>query len=576
MANRITGAEHPLSKIFSADFAFVIPSYQRPYAWTTDQAGELFDDLKEFHQRGGDDTYFLGSIVLIKNDGNPHAEVIDGQQRITSLTILFAAIASLLDGETRRSFEKFILEPGDPILQLEAKPRLTPRERDRVFFADYIQSIKLNELLACDPAQLDEPQRNFRANTKLFLERLAKTFGTDLKEVAAFGSTIIRRCFLVAVTTPSAQSAFRVFAVLNSRGLDLLPTDIIKSKVIGQVRSDRQASYNNKWEELEVETGRDGLVELFGHIRMIYMKAKARASLLEEFEKHVIPKAATAEALVDDIIEPYADAYLIAKNKSYKASSNAPAVNLLIEWLNRIDNSDWMPVAIRFLAQQNKNSEYVLWFFTKLERLAAYMHVCARNVNERMERYAQVLTALEKDHDPAHPVDAVNLQSYEKKWFLSALGGRIYELSARRRNYLMLRLDSFVSTGASSYDSDVLTIEHVLPQTVDAGSLWETTWPDVAERDKWVHKIANLVPLTQRTNSSARNYDFLKKCTKYFTGKAGTTSYALTTQVLAGKEWTPATVEARQTMLIDKMADKWELNPAPTDVEPTKISIKKV
>ncbi|WVM88414.1 hypothetical protein UMZ34_20025 [Halopseudomonas pachastrellae] len=73
-----------------------------------------------------------------------------------------------------------------------------------------------------------------------------------------------------------------MFSVLNSRGLDLLPTDIIKSDVIGNIVADKQEDYTNTWEELEVKTGRAGFAELFNHIRMIYARAKAQRTLLEE------------------------------------------------------------------------------------------------------------------------------------------------------------------------------------------------------------------------------------------------------------------------------------------------------
>ena len=94
---RISGAEFPLSKIFSSDFEFVIPSYQRPYAWGETQTSELLDDLLAFADEDSEEGYFLGSIVLIKADDAPRAEVIDGQQRLTTLTILLAAAATAHD-----------------------------------------------------------------------------------------------------------------------------------------------------------------------------------------------------------------------------------------------------------------------------------------------------------------------------------------------------------------------------------------------------------------------------------------------------------------------------------------------
>lgn len=568
MSNKITGAEYPLAKIFSSDFDFVIPAYQRPYAWTDDQALELFDDLHSFYMaEPADDSYFLGSIVLIKAEGKPASEVIDGQQRLTTLTIFLSLITSLLDGEVRSDFEGYIREPGRLSQGISAKPRLSLRERDRQFFADYVQAFKFNELFALESAQLEEPQQNIQRNARLMRDRLLSAFANDTDGLIRFGAFLIQRCFLVVVSTPSKKSAFRVFSVLNSRGLDLLPTDIIKSDVIGNIVTEKQEDYTNTWEELEVKTGRSGFAELFNHIRMIYARAKAQRTLLEEFDEHVVKKSSSSEQLISEVIEPYAVAYLIAKKSEYLSTANASDVNGLLKWLNRIDNSDWMPCAIQFLSTQKGSPEYVLRFFRQLERLAAYMHISAKNVNQRIARYAVVLEELMGAHSLASPVKAVELSESEKSEMLDALNSDIYYLTARRRNYLILRLDSFLSDGAASYDAKVLTIEHVLPQTVVAGSEWEENWPKEEVRQQWVHKIANLVPLTQQRNSAARNFDFTKKKRAYFGGRKGVSSYVMTTQVLNTPEWTPEVVEKRQKNLLEVLEAGWTLKPAPSACE---------
>lgn len=560
MTKKISGAEFPLAKIFSSDFDYSIPSYQRPYAWTEVQAGELFSDLVDFFTKEKDDTYFLGSIVLIKEEGRPPAEVIDGQQRLTTLTILLAALTTQFASELRTDFENYIREPGRASQGLKPKPRLALRERDRQFFTDYIQGLKLAELVALDPAQLDnESQRNVRRNAEVMLQRLKATFGEDTHRLCEFGAFLVQRCFLVAVSTPSQQSAFRVFSVLNSRGLDLLPTDIIKSDVIGSITQARQEDFTETWEELEVETGRDGFAEVFGHIRMIYAKEKARRSLLEEFRERVIAKVGSAEDLVSKVVEPFTQAYLIAKHCQYVSTSNAADINALLKWLNRIDNSDWLPSAMKFLADHESDAAYVHWFLRKLERLAACMHICGYDVNARIERYASLLRALEKPHSMASPVTAVDLTAYEQSTLRRELQGDIYLMTARRRNYLILRLDSFLVDGAATYDPTVLTIEHVLPQTVDDESVWATQWPNMSDRNSWLHRLANLVPLTQRRNSQAQNYDFERKKKAYFGGKQGVSSYALTTQVLNTATWTPAVVEQRQADLLEILSAKWEL-----------------
>jgi uncharacterized protein with ParB-like and HNH nuclease domain len=364
---KITGAEYPLAKIFSSDFDYEIPPYQRPYAWTKDEAGELFDDLRNFYQTEQDDSYFLGSIVLIKEDGKPRSEVIDGQQRLTSLTILFSAIASSLTGEDQADFRSYVLEPGSPSQNLKPKPRLALRERDRAFFAKYVQGLHLDKLLALDKEQLEnESQKNIYLNAGLFVDRLRESFGDDKVALIGFGSFLVLRCFLVSVSTPSQHSAFRVFSVMNSRGLDLLPTDIIKADLIGKIPTSAQRKYTERWEELEVQVGRKDFAELFGHIRMIYAKTKARRTLLEDFPEHVLNKEKSPQDLISNVIEPYADAYLVARNQSYLSTTNAAEVNQLLWWLNRIDNSDWFPAAIVYLAKKLSNQQDVLSFFEGL------------------------------------------------------------------------------------------------------------------------------------------------------------------------------------------------------------------
>ena len=561
MSKKISGAEYPLAKIFSSDFEYVIPSYQRPYAWTVDQATELFDDLFDFYSSEPEESYFLGSIVLIKQEGVPYAEVIDGQQRLTTLTILLSVLASTMQGNQRDTLCKYILEPGNEFEGLEPKPRLTLRERDKAFFLKYVQELRFDDLFALDDKGLDNESRlNIKKNSQLFKDRVTKSLKDNPDKVKQFVAFLLQRCFLVAVSTPSQQSAFRVFSVMNSRGLDLQPTDIIKADIIGKLKTDKERdAYNERWEDMEVELGRGGFNDLFSYVRMIYAKEKAKRSLLEEFRAYVIAAVPKPDKLIGEVLEPYASALAIVKQSSYQAVSHAEEVNTYLKWLNRIDNSDWIPAAIRFLAGKKDDPQYVAWFFQRLERLAAYMHVCALNINERIERYNKVIAALEGAHSFASPVTAIELTGDEQQIMTVALNGNIYELTPRRRNYLILRLDAFLSDGAASYDPTVLTIEHVLPQTVDPASEWATTWPDIAERRNWVHKIANLVPLTMRRNAKAQNYDFDKKKTTYFSGTKGVSSYILTTQVLNSPEWTPASLGKRQDELLGVLKENWRL-----------------
>ena len=554
----IKGGEYPLSKIFSSEFNYNIPSYQRPYAWTIQETGILFDDLYDFYKNEDkEENYFLGSVVLIKQDDDPKSDVIDGQQRLTTLTILFAIIAhSLSDSDDRDEFKNYINEKGIKSQGIKPKPRLKIRERDNVFFKNYVQE-----------SQDTEAKANIVRNAQILQQRIKDTFVNDA-DIFNFGSFLVQRCYLVVVSTPSQQSAFRIFSVMNSRGMNLLTTDIIKSDVIGKINEDDRDDYTDKWEEIESQLGRDDFNDLFGHIRMIRTKSKAKKSLQEEFYKYVLTDINndTAIEFIDKVLEPYSDAYNIIRNAIYTSAEKAEEVNNILKWLNRIDNSDWMPPAMLFYCNHKTEPDILLTFFKKLERLASYMRMTSFDINHRIERYAKLISDLQDENDDSIYGKSIELSASEQNKFISVLNLDVYNMTGIKRNYLILRLDAFLSDGAASYKSNILSIEHVLPQKVEPGSEWDIIWNDKKERTDWLNKIGNLIPLTRRHNSKAQNYDFKTKKEKYFKNTdAGVTSYALATDVLNYDEWTPDIVKARQKKLIDTYKIGWDLKESKVD-----------
>lgn len=561
MSNKITGKEYPLSKIFSADFEYHIPGYQRPYAWTEEETGILFDDLYEFFQTEAVDNYFLGSIVLIKDENKPYADVIDGQQRLTTLSILFSVMANSFHTEAyRNNCKKYLQEEGNILEGIAAQPRIFLRDWDQDFFSKYIQDIQLDALVQIDPVTLDtEAKRHIQKNCTVLREKFSEVFN-DENDLLKFTQFILTRCFLVVVSTPNQESAFRVFSVMNSRGLDLLPTDIIKSMTIGKMPKDEEQKYTEKWEELENLTGRDGFNEVFTHTRTIFAKERPKKNLLDEFKEYVI-KQTSPKSLVDEYLIPYTEAYVCLKNCDFSSTQNAEEINELLLWLNKTNNHDWMPPAIKFLTDHKNDSVYILWFIRKLERLASYLLVTAKNVNQRMERYKWILVEMESrpDNNLTAPLENIELTDWEKQQFIDALNGEIYSMTAKRRNYIIQRLDSFLSDGGATYNTKLFTIEHVLPQHPSGDSEWMKLWPDTQTQRFWLNKIANLVPLTRQRNSVAQNYDFNTKKIKYFQSKNGTSSYTLTTQVINIAAWTPEVVEARQKDLEEIFISKWDL-----------------
>ena len=142
------------------------------------------------------------------------------------------------------------------------------------------------------------------------------------------------------------------------------------------------------------------------------------------------------------------------------------------------------------------------------------------------------------------------------------MSGDLYH-AYRIRTYALLRLDEALSEGAATYDHDIITIEHVLPQNPPAGSEWTQWFPDAEERERYANRLGNLVLLTRRRNSQASNYDFATKKEKYFKTKGSVSAFAITTQVVSEDTWTPEVVERRQRDLLDTFRSVWQLEAAP-------------
>jgi len=553
----IHGEERPMEKVFSGDYVFTIPNYQRPYAWTTEEAGELFDDLLVAIENGAKpleelNPYFLGSVVLIKGE-TTDAQIVDGQQRLVTLIILLSAIRSLVGGEDASEITKMLYEKKSRIRRTPSRYRLTVRQRDKNFFRNYIQNEGGIEELKELNEFLSDSCKNMRENALLFLSNLEDLTEEQRVFLASF---VAMQCYLVVVSTPDLDSAYRIFSVLNDRGLQLSLTDILKAEIIGKIGSMDEEDYTKKWEDIEEQLGRDAFADLFAHIRMIYAKKKLRSTVLQEFRTFVNPTE-KPKLFIDDVLRPMGESFDQIRTASFEGTSRVDKINKYLDYLERFDNFDWQPPAILYLTRNRNNTKALLKFFKKLERLAAGMMIFRADINYRLERYGRLIEAIEDGDDLFEDDSPLQLTSREQGEIIRALDGDIYNV-VKIRLPILLRLDEALSEGEARYDFPVISVEHVLPQTLKDESTWLEWWPDEDEREENLHRLGNLVLLSRRKNSQAQNYEFERKKAEYFQRK-GVSPFALTTQVLNEAEWTPEVVEERQKQLVDKLKEVWDL-----------------
>ncbi|KAI3594348.1 hypothetical protein D9X30_0580 [Cupriavidus sp. U2] len=558
MKKSLEAHEQSILSVFSNAYVFKIPDFQRPYAWGTEQAQELIDDLlgampSEHESLEDAPAYFLGSVVLIKGEG-PVADVVDGQQRLTTLTLLLAAIRENVGEDFKRKITSRLYEAGDELAGTKARYRLTLRARDEEFFRHYVQREEgFSELIKLK-TELSDSELNLRANAQLFRKVLSGISVTRQVELVKF---VLQKCFLVVVSTPDQESAVRIFSVLNSRGLDLAPTDILKASIVGAIDGLERNSYNVKWEDAEEDLGRDDFNTLFGHIRTVYRKAKAKESLVKEFQQYV-PGLSDSKKFIDEVLLPMSQAFSDVVAASYSAPTHSEMINEHLRCLNRLEYNDWVPPTLAFFVRYRQEPEALLNFVRDMERLAYFLLVTRAGINERIDRFAKVTREIDDDSNLSLERSSLQLTPVEQMGFFTALNGNLYDDLPKARLPVLLRLDSLISGGGASYDYSVVSIEHVLPQSPPAGSQWLSWFSEPAQRAALVHKLGNLALLTRRKNSSARNWDFDKKKKAYFFHK-GVSPFALTTEVLSQTDWTVNVLNARQDRLIEILCKHWRL-----------------
>ncbi len=558
MPATLEAKERKLMDVFDDRYTFNIPPYQRPYAWTTEQTSELLDDLL-YAIRGVESVdksppYFLGSIVVIKKKESSVAEVVDGQQRLTTLTILLCVLRELAeDKQTKDELDAFVWQKGSRIKGTAPVFRVTLRERDSDFFRKNVQTPgKLSNFVERDVTKWADSQQRIFENTKQLWQELRSCTREERDVLAMF---ITQRCYVVIVSTSDQNSAYRIFYVMNDRGLDLSPTDILKAEIIGAMDDRVRLKYTEVWEDIEDDVGRDKFRDLFTHIRMIYVKEKARGELSEEFRNGVLNHVKNGD-FVDEVLTLYADVYKTVVGMDEESRANANDVNQYLQYLGRLDNFDWIPPAMAFFSKDPSEIEK-LQFVRALERLAYGMFILRLNINKRISRYARILVAIEGEEDLYVESGPFDFSSVERKEILQILDGPVFSLPRVPRP-LLLRLDSLLADVGARYDYPTITIEHVLPQNPAIDSEWVTVFHDEEEREQWTHRLGNLVLLSRRKNSQAQNYEFERKKRDYFQTRVA--PFAITVEVVNQSKWTPAVIEQRQKMLIDLLRVEWRLD----------------
>lgn len=536
--NQLESKTENIGKIFSSDFFFRIPDYQRPFAWDEENFADLVDDLIAAQ---GDKQYFLGTLVLHKKDDKNNYDVVDGQQRLTTLLILLACMRDILvDADFKRQLQGKIIQEANKVDGIPEKPRI--EVKDRATFREFVLDDKGTTVSRRADDLLDPGKRYLQA-VQVFRERFLKMSQENLQRFVQF---VNQKCVLIYLSTTTFDDAFKLFTIVNDRGKQLRRIDILKAQnispqaIVSQTTRERVAQ---EWETMENELGDSTMESILYAIRLIHVKDKPQEDLLKEFENRIFKKGllAPGEKFVDEVIS-YGKLYRsIFVDKDYLPEDDAFHLRFkaMIHIMNQeFEASEWRACLMFFAKRFNGGKFYQ--FMLAIEKVYLSDWVRSIRKDERFETYSKILKAIESS---ATADEAISKVTYDKGIIESAVVHKNF-YNAGHAKYFLLRLEVLASENDAHKEFSAKSIEHVFPQTPKAGSGWASD-PNFSEHGGVVNTIGNLVLLSKGKNSAASNHDFDTKKSKYL--KDRVSDYPRSIQIINEPDWTIAKIKAKTT-----------------------------
>ncbi len=522
--------------LLSQPFFFRIPEYQRPFSWDTDHFDDLIDDVVSASK---DQDYFLGTVVLHHREDKGYYDVVDGQQRLTSFLILFACLRDLVvNNDFKKALQAKILQQKNVVDGIPEKVRL--EVKDRKLFAEIVvaeggTSVERKEI------GLPEPEWRYVNAVNVFRSKLASQMQKDLEGLITFLS---QKCVVIYLATPAFDDAFRLFTIVNDRGKQLRRIDVLKAlniapdAITSDTVRDRVAQ---QWEEIEKELGGLTFESVFHLVRLILLKDKPQGDLLKEFEGRVFAKSTVGKGEpFFNLIFEYAKLYTSIFEDREFLSIDRPERNkwraLIHIMNNEFQASEWRACLLYFAQRFGVDSFYE--FCLALEKVYLVQWVQGIRKDERYSAYSKILGLIESSKKAAAVLKGV---AYDADIISNAVAGQDLYTPGYGK-YFLLRLELVTAEHESLHEFTAKTVEHVLPQNPELTGYW-AAHHKLAEINKYVNTIGNLVLLSKAKNSSARHYDFETKKQKYLNSRVS--DYPRSIQVLGYSDWDKATIEKR-------------------------------
>jgi hypothetical protein len=492
---------------------FAIPEYQRPYAWTTDQIQTLFDDLVEYTSgEEKDSTYFLGTIVAYENDDNEQ-EIIDGQQRITSLFLLLRALYSKLSSMSET------LQSKNFMRQIEAamweQDELTAEvDFEKVLIVSRVVGEEENNIFTniLVTGETEKGRKDtYSENYKLFVELIEDYASKEPELFYWFIQNVLNRAILLPITADSQDTALTIFSTLNDRGLALSDADIFKAKIYNYIDNSQKKDFIEEWKLIDesASNANESIQKLF-YYYMFYLRAKENdrntttPGIRKYYSQNQFEKLYQSDLLTN--LRLLVSLWTVINNRIVVEGENwseNKEILKVLDSLSSYPNEFWKyPVVIYYLRYKNSENfeSDFLNFLRNLFAVLSARYVVTPTINAVKRSILNLNASVYQSKTPKFDFSLVDEEEFKEK------------VKNAHRNTVRMLLKVLAYQRQDELLPEKWEIEHILPQK------WQNSFfPDNSEREvrDLIEHIGNKIPFEKKLNIIASNGYFAKKKESY-------------------------------------------------------------
>jgi hypothetical protein len=394
---------------------------------------------------------------------------------------------------------------------------------------------------------LPEPQLRIVEN----LEEIARFFNArqqqDLKRYANY---LLQNVYVVLVRTETFASAYRLFNVLNARGLPLSNADLVKNLLFSRAGDDEyeKQHIDDSWSELEEVLGIPDIDAFLSHHRTSITGAEAEKSLNEEYEGLIGRSSEKPSRFCDTLLNSARNYRRIVENEFPEGRQQRLIVSLL-----NVTYTDWIAPLLAFM---NKPIDGITMaeFLELIDKITMQNWVRRLGKKARIRVYYRIIGIILRGGHGDEIRQTVR-ESANNEEFVSLISGDVYGLPSVDAILLRLELET-QDESVTKLFAGRITIEHVLPQTMK-DEYWTNRFTVESHR-LWVHRLGNLTLLSGNKNSAAQYYEFPRK-KQVYEKKNQKVSFDLTKEICKEDAWNVDTLQHRQDRLIALARKTWEI-----------------